>query len=143
MSNLNILAKSPSIIYRPGGVAGGLVVTTWAQVQKFVAARQGAAIVYVDDSIVSPAHVPAATGVTDFLGRGEIRPYRQDFENFSTLVVDSGATLKGLFRLAGTVDVLADTQGATPGFDWDYTPNGVGTPLPTLFVCDAASIGTT
>lgn len=45
MSNLNILAKSPSIIYRPGGAPGGLVVTSWAQVQKFVAARQGAVTV--------------------------------------------------------------------------------------------------
>lgn len=144
MSYDTILAKSPGIIYRPGGVAGGLVVTTWTEVQAFVALRQGAVTVYVDDSIVSPAHVPAASGVTDFFGRGELRPYRQDALNYSTLVVDSGATLKGIFRLAGTIEVFADTQGAVPAFDFDYTVNVLGTvPQPALFLDDAAFFGNT
>jgi hypothetical protein len=132
-----ILAKSPGIIYRPGGVSGGLVVTTWAEVQNFVALRQGAVVVYVDDGTAA-AHVPAASGITDFFGRGEIRPYRQDILNYSTLIVDSGATLKGIFRLSGTIALQFDTRGATPGLDFDYTANVIGTPQPALFVDDAA-----
>ena len=54
MSYDTILAKSRSIIFRPGGVSGGLVVTTWAEVQTFNALRQGAIVLYVDDSIVRP-----------------------------------------------------------------------------------------
>ncbi len=65
MSYDAILARSPYIIYQPGGTPGGLTVTTWAQVQKFIAARQGSVTVFVDSSIVSPAPVDAATGITE------------------------------------------------------------------------------
>lgn len=143
MSYDTILAKSPSIIYQPGGVSGGLVVTTWAEVQAFVALRQGAVIVYVDDSIVSPALVPGASGVTDFQGRGEIRPYRQDANNYSTLVIQDGATLKSLYRISSTIQVFAATTGVVPALDFDYTPNVVGTPEPLLFVDSGAFMGTT
>jgi hypothetical protein len=144
MSFDSILARSPSIIYQPGGVASGLVVTTWAAIQKYIAARQGACTVYVDDSIVSPALVPGASGVTNGFGRLEIRPYREDFANYSTLIVQDGATLKGIWRLAGTISVEGDAQGATPSFDWDYTPNVIGLSVaPTFFVSEFASIGTT
>jgi hypothetical protein len=139
MSHDAILARSPSIIYQPGGTADGLVVTSWVQVQKFIAAREGAAIVYIDDSITSPAPVPGVTGVTDGLGRLEIRPYRENSNVPSTLVVEDGATLKGILRLSGTVRVLADTLGVTPGFDWDYS----GAAAPTAFVEDGALIGNT
>jgi hypothetical protein len=134
MSLDSILAKSPSVIFRPGGVTGGLVVTTWAEVQTFIALRQGAVVVYVDDSIVSPALVPAASGVTDCQGRVEIRSYRQDELNFSTLVVQNGATLKNLYKINSTMVVLGDTQGVIPAFDWDYTPNVLGVPGPVLFI---------
>lgn len=134
-----IVARSSSIVYRPGGTPSGLVVTLWTQVQKFIAAREGTVIVYVDDSITSPAPVPGTTGVTDGLGRLEIRPYRENGNVLSTLVVEDGATLKGILRLSGTIMVLADTKSATPGFDWDYS----GAATPTVFVEDGAFIGNT
>jgi hypothetical protein len=136
-----ILAKSPSIIFRPGAASGGLAVATWAEVQEFVNLREGAVVVYVDDGVAA-AHVPAASGVTDFQGRGEIRAYRQDAANYSTLVIDDGATLKSIFRIAGTVELLAATTGAVPAFDFDYTPNVVGTPVPSLWLDDGGFIGT-
>ncbi len=139
MSYDAILARSPFIIYQPGGTATGLVVTSWTQVQKFIVAREGSAIVYIDDSVTSPATVPAATGITDGLGRLEIRPYRDNSDSFSTLVIDDGATLKGILRISGTVKVLADTKSATPGFDWDYS----GAATPTVFVEDGGFIGNT
>lgn len=142
MSFDTILAKSPSIIYKPGGVNGGLVVTTWAQVQQFIAFREGAVIVYVDDSIVSPALVPAASGITDCENRVELRSFRQDELNFTTLVVQDGATLKNLYKINSTMVVLGDTQGATPAFDWDYTVTVVGAPGPVLFI-EHAFIGST
>jgi hypothetical protein len=142
MSNLNILASSPSIIYRPGGSPGGLVVTTWAQVQKFIAARQSAVIVYVDDSL-APCHVPAASGITDCQGRVEIRPYRQDAENFSTLVIDPGAQLKSLYKLSGTIFLECNPTGATPSLDFDYSLNVLAVaPFPMLYIEDQAALGT-
>jgi hypothetical protein len=92
MSYDAILARSPSIIYQPGGVAGGLVVTSWSQVQKYITARQGACIVYIDDSITSPAPIPSATGVTECFGRVELRPFEEDSINFVTLQIENGAT---------------------------------------------------
>src|SRR5262249_47681232 len=97
--------------------------------------------VYVDDSIVSPALVPAATGVTDCEGRVVIKPFKNDAANFSTLQISNGATLKNLSGISGTIFLAGDTQGATPGLDWDYSPKA-GT-VPVFFITDNASFGNT
>jgi hypothetical protein len=142
MSHDSILARSPSIIFQAGGVASDLVVTSWAQVQKFIAARDSAVIVYVDDSI-APCNVPASTGVTDCQGRVEIRPRRQDGANFSTLTIDPGATLKGLYKLSGTIFLQCNPTGAVPSLDFDYSVGAFGdNAIPILFVEDNAAIGT-
>lgn len=123
MSNLNILAKSPSIIYRPGGVPGGLVVTTWSQVQKFIAAREGAVTVYVDDSIVSPALVPAATGVTECFGRVQLQAAQIDSINFSVLQIEDGATLDNLYQVTD-LELRCNCQSAIKSLTWSGTPDG-------------------
>lgn len=123
MSNLNILAKSPYIIYRPGGTPGGLVVTTWAQIQKFIAARQGAVIVYVDDSITTPALVPGATGVTPCFGRVEFRPYAVDGTTFAVLQVEDGATLQDLYAVRG-MELRCNCRSATPSLTYTIAPTG-------------------
>lgn len=119
----SILAKSPSIIYKPGGVTAGLVVTTWAQVQAFIALRQGAVIIYVDDSIVSPALVPGASGVTDCGGRVEFRPAIVDSLSYSVLQVDDGATLHNVYAITD-VEVRCNSQSATPSLSFSGTPTG-------------------
>ena len=123
MSYDAILARSPSIIYRPGGVAGGLVVTTWAQVQKFIAAREGAVTVFVDDSIISPALVPGATGVTEGFGRLILDVYAGDSDAFSVLQIEDGATISNL-SLLNVLELRCNTQSATPSLSWNATPNG-------------------
>ena len=138
-----ILAKSPSIVFQPGGVAGGLVVTDWEKVQEFVALRKGACTLYVDDSFTAGAGalVPGASGITDGFGRLEIRPYRQD-GNGVFLLVGDGATLKGLYRIAGTIGIFADTQGVIPAFDWDYSAGGSGAgAVPVFYIEDEAMVG--
>lgn len=134
----NVLGQSPYIVFQPGGVKSGITVTSWVDVQEFVNLRQGAVIVLVDDSIVTPAVVPTTSGITDFQGKGEIRAFRQNELNFTTLEVANGATLKGIYRIAGTVEVLSNCTSATPGFDWDYT----GGATPVLYCEDGGSIGT-
>jgi len=130
------------VIYRPGAASSGMFVATWAEVQAVVAAFSGCCIVWVDDGIVTPALVPASTGVTDFQGRGEIRPYRVDDDNYATLVVEDGATLKALAALRGLILVVGDTQGATPAIDFDFTtsPSGL-TPWPALILAEGAFVG--
>jgi len=123
MSYDTILARSPSIIYQPGGVVGGLVVTSWAQIQKYIAARQGACIVYVDDSIMSPALVPSATGITECFGRTVIRPYAIDPDNTSTLQIEPGATLQNLTTI-DAIELRCNAQTLVPSLAWTQTPNG-------------------
>ena len=145
MSHDTILAKTPSVIYRPGAASSDLALATWTEVQEFIAFRQGACIVYVDDSLTggAGAAVPSASGVTDGFGRLELRPYRQD-GNQVALVIQDGATLKGLYRVAGTLGIYCDTQGATPALDWDYTPGSSGaSAVPIFYVEEEATIGNT
>lgn len=132
-----------SIIYRPGVPTAGAFVETWAEVKTVNTATQGRCLVYVDDSIVSPAPVPGASGITDFQGRGQIQPYRTDANNFSVLLVEDGATLKGLANVHGTIWVRFDTKSATAGLDFDYSPNVLGTPAPVLFATGFATLGMT
>ncbi len=118
-----ILARSPFIIYQPGGTASGLIVTSWSQVQKFIAARQGACTVYVDDSIVSPALVPGATGITEGFGRLILDVYAGDSDAFSVLQIEDGATISNL-SLLNVLELRCNTQSATPSLSWSATPNG-------------------
>ena len=140
MSYDTILAKSPSIIFRPGVPSSGLAVATWSEVQAFVTLREGNVIVFVDDGITA-AHVSGASGITDFQGRGEIRPYRPNVLAFSTLTIDDGATLKGLARISETLFLVADTRGAVPSLDWDYTPDATGTSFPAFYLEKNAALG--
>ncbi|HYX20196.1 MAG TPA: hypothetical protein VFA98_05070 [Thermoanaerobaculia bacterium] len=119
-----ILAKSPSIIYQPGGVVGGVAVTTWAEVQAFISLREGTVIVYVDDSITSPAPVPGASGITDCGGRVELRSALTGAVATAVLVIQDGATLRNLSIIRG-VEVQCDTRGVTPALD--FTAPGGGT----------------
>jgi len=123
MSYDAILARSPYIIYRPGGTASGLIVTSWPQVQKFIAARQGACTVYVDDSIVSPALVPGTTGITEGFGRLILDVYAGDSDAFSVLQIEDGATISNL-SLLNVLELRCNTQSGTPSLSWNATPNG-------------------
>lgn len=143
-ANANTIVKGiGSIIYRPGVASGADHVATWAEVQTLIASWDGKCVVFIDDSLVSPATVPGATGITDFLARGELRPFREDVENYATLVIEDGATLKGINKIAGTLAVFANTMSATPAFSWDYTAGAAGVPWPVLYLEDNAYIGTT
>jgi hypothetical protein len=117
MSFDTILAKSPSIIYQPGGAPSGITVTTWAEVQAFISLRQGACTVIVDDSI-APAHVPAASGVTNCFGRVVIAPALPKSSTPNTLIVDSGAQLQDLGSIEGPVALALNPQGATPSLSF-------------------------
>jgi len=118
-----ILAKSPAIIYQPGGVTQGVTVTTWAEVQTFISLREGTVLVYVDDSITSPAPVPTASGVTNCEGRVELRSAKNDSLASAVLLIQDGATLRDLVMIRG-VEVQCDTQGATPALDFTSVDGG-------------------
>jgi hypothetical protein len=117
-----ILARSDSIIYQPGGVASGITVTNWAQVQEFIALRTGACTVIVDDSIVSPAPVPAVSGTTECFGRVQFQPWRIDSINYTVLEIEDGATLSNVFGWEN-MEVRCGSQ-SVPSLTFSGTPNG-------------------
>jgi len=113
-----------SCIYRPGGTAGGDVFTTWAAVKTFIeSSSNGKCIVFVDDSIVSPALVDGATGITDCKGRVEFRPYVEDTLQETILQVQDGATLRDVYKING-MEIDGNCQSSTPSFDFTLAPDG-------------------
>jgi hypothetical protein len=58
-----VVGRSGYIIYRPGGVAGTNVATTFAQLQAAVNASNGTALIYVDSSL-GAATIPAGQTLT-------------------------------------------------------------------------------
>lgn len=132
-----------AIIYRPGGTTAGDVVATWAEVKTFIqASSNGKCIVYVDDSIVSPALVDTVTGITDCLGKVEIRPYVVDSVNFTVLQVEPGATLRDLYRIA-SMELRCNAQNATPSLDFMLAPSGGNLILEEYGALTNASTATT
>jgi hypothetical protein len=112
-----------AIIYQPGGVSAGDTVATWPEVQAFIAKAHGKCIVYVDDSITSPAPVPGATGVTECFGRVTLQAYKVDSIIFSVLEIEDGATLSNLYELID-LELRLNCQSATKSLTWTGTPNG-------------------
>jgi len=113
MSFDTLLAKSQSIIFQPGGVASGLVVTTWAKVQEFIAFREGAVQVLVDDSL-APALVPAASANTECDGRVEVKAATG---LSATLTIQDGATLANLGKVSSGLTVMCQAQ-TTPSLSF-------------------------
>lgn len=112
-----------NVIYQPGGTSNGPVVATWEEVKAFIALKSGACIIYVDDSITSPALVPATAGVTECFGRVELRPFKVDSIIFSVLEIEDGATLSNLYQVTD-LELRLNCQSATKSLTWTGTPNG-------------------
>src|SRR5208337_92476 len=113
-----------AIIYRPGGVSAGDVVATWPEVQTFITKSDGKAIVYVDDSVTTPAPVPGTTGTTECFGRVELRPWSNDPETQTVLQIQAGATLLDLYAVRGRLELQCVPSGAVPSLDWTINLNG-------------------
>ncbi len=114
-----------AIIYQPGGTAvPSDTVTTWADVQAFITATHGKCIVYIDDSITTPATVPAASGITTCFGRVELRPFSNDPQTATVLQIESGATLRDLYAVTGRLELQCNPATATPSLDWSIDADG-------------------
>jgi len=97
------------IIYRQGGVSGGNVLATWAEVKTAIANARGVVRVYVDSSITSPSLV--ATGdVTDCLGNVELWPYRKNVAVRDTLLVKDGSTLHRIRGVFGPMTLQLENK---------------------------------
>lgn len=143
--SFNPTSTYDAIIYRPGSTSAGDVVATWAEVKTFIqASSNGKCIVYVDDSNVapSPALVDTATGITDCLGKVEIRPYVVDSINFVVLQVEPGATLRNLYRVV-SMELRCNAQNATPSLDFPLAPSGGNLILEEFGALTNASTATT
>jgi hypothetical protein len=139
-----------AFVYRPGGVPGGTVYTTAASLKAAMLLVQGPKIVQVDDSIVSPAVLPAGTYAFDavtFVGATLSTALHLDDGvhftgssiTFEGIQVDSAATtpivstpgLYFLYLVNETNLVMSDgapfTDGASGGtYIWSIFNSGVG-----------------
>jgi hypothetical protein len=84
---ITIEDPTPSVVFRPGGVAGGNVYTTWASMMADLAQFQGPKDIYVDDSLAA-AHVTAGAWNLDLCTL--IGNFNSPTE---TLIFDVGATI--------------------------------------------------
>lgn len=85
------------IIFRPGGVAGGNVFTTWASAFAALQSVQGATTLYVDSSIAA-ANVPP--GTYDGFGAAKLSAY---VAGADVLTILDGATLHDWAKFEGLV----------------------------------------
>jgi hypothetical protein len=113
-----------SIIYQPGGVSAGDTVATWPEVQSFITKAHGKAIVYVDDSITTPAPVPGTVGTTECFGRVELRPFSSDPESQTVLQIQAGATLLDLYAVRGRLELQCVPSASPASLDWTINING-------------------
>jgi hypothetical protein len=90
-------AVADGIIFRPGGVAGGNVYTTWASAFAALQSVQGATTLYVDSSLAA-AQVPP--GTYDGFGAAKLSAY---VAGADVLTILDGATLSDWAKFEGLV----------------------------------------
>lgn len=117
-----LLGVKNGIVFKPGATASQGIVTEWADVQAFITLNDGACVVYVDDSIVSPAVVPGASGVTECQGKTEFRDHISDSVAYTVLQIEEGATLRNVARI-DAIEIRSNSTG-TPSLSFSGTPNG-------------------
>ncbi|MHB8107964.1 MAG: hypothetical protein ACYDH4_11150 [Candidatus Cryosericum sp.] len=110
-------ALAASIVYRPGGAAGGNVFTSWASVMAAFATTQGPVTIAIDDSIITPAPVPV--GIYDMRGRATITSYSGG-TGFPTLDINAGAQLISV-DFTGPMQVNTHSTALVPAFVQDRT----------------------
>lgn len=104
-------ALGPTFVFRPGGVAGGNVYTTWASLMASVGQRAGPKTIEIDSSLAA-AHMTAgawnldACTLSGFYGAGGVG---------AVLTVDEGAVLSFTkLVISGGLDVVCDATATYP-----------------------------
>lgn len=117
-----------AIVWRPAGVAGPGVATTWAAVMAFVAESDAPSTIWIDlqGTVGGYAVVPA--GTYD-MKHATISGFNRGFSNFgqNSIAISDGAVLKNLAAFMDEVQVecRTSTVGA-PNLDWDVPVAPVG-----------------
>jgi hypothetical protein len=130
------------IIFRPGGVAGGNVYTTWPTVMAALTAVNGAVTVYVDSSI-APAVVPP--GIYNGFGCAVLSPYNDTLlvtppsNPIDILTIADGATLSRWSSIRGLLTVEC-TCTTTAAFSFDYGPMAPGNKIDLFYMTLGAMI---
>lgn len=109
-----------SIVWRPGGVAGPGVVTTWAGVMAFIAESSAPATIWLDGQGAVAGTLTVPAGVWDVK--------HATFQTFdigtsfsdNVLAISDNATIKNALAFRGSmkIDAQSSTVGV-PALDWD------------------------
>lgn len=94
-------------VYQEGGVAAGNVYSSWPALMNAVGAVEGAKSIVIDDTISSPAVVPAGAwdlNGSDLVGLNNEQP--------ANLQISDGATLSNVDSIAGNLTVTSLSTAA-------------------------------
>lgn len=89
-----------SFVYKPGGFTGGNTYATWAELIAKLQAIQGPKTIYIDDSLVSPAVIPA--GAYDFT---DVTLAGGRTDTITTLSFADGVQITNLRKITGPMFV--------------------------------------
>jgi hypothetical protein len=111
------------LVYRPGEPnPGGNVFATWAGVYAASSAIQGQHVIQIDDTLVSPATVPAGTyDLYDVILAGSLSKFNAT-GTLAVLEFEDGASVTNLTQITDFLDVVSASTSpvlsapTTPGF---------------------------
>lgn len=131
LSAAGATAANTSLVYRPGGIAGGSVYTTWPALMAACGASTGKKVVIIDGSI-SPCHATAGTwdvsGIT-FISKGNALLS----SSANTLTCDNGCAFSSSSQIVLDEGVRLLTQSTAPVWS---------TASPVMYLRGAASLVT-
>lgn len=129
-SSSSAAAPVTCFVFRPGGIAGANVYTTWPTLMAAVVSVQGCKQILIDDSIAPALTTPIVSNMTDATLIG--------LDNGSQLDVVEGTTLPGLRHVTNNLTLnFTGVTAPITGF------GGVGTVANTFFVENAAVLTST
>jgi hypothetical protein len=116
-----IASSTPVLIYRPGGVAGDNVYTSWSSLMTAFNQIEGVVFIDIDTSLSSPAVI--STGTHDLESRAIIRGTQTGVVNPSQIQLPDGAVLKNPREFE---NFWLDLQGtSTPNIEFDVSDRSI------------------
>ncbi|NJO18568.1 MAG: hypothetical protein HC877_23425 [Thioploca sp.] len=124
---INLLsAQYTSFVYRPGGTQNENVFNNWSDLYNAILQTEGERIIEVDDSISSPAIIPA--GFYDLRGITLQGSFRENVIT-TTLSLDNGVVFDNLKKIRNFLTIISNSNSPiitiSSVTDFIYIDNGV------------------
>ena len=112
-----VIASRPAstLVYRPGGTTVDNIYSTWSDLMVAFGQIAGQVDIEIDDSVTSPAVIPA--GTYEFAGRGILSGIKNGFSFPSSVQLVDGCIIRNPKEIKN-IDITCQGAGA-PNFDVD------------------------